>query len=296
MRDKQATFALFFPEPMADEDRANFEASGVKRVHLFLGVARNNPNNQLEYLHGKGGKVTLRVEEPVPGQSANSYYNEATHPRIVSDISWIDDRVEVEAVIVGNEPQGFHSQERGSANWGNNPDGEFPKGRAWAHQYALDRLRAALQAHDYKVISPGYKRGRVRPQQAAQPGNATWGRICSDAYDRCTAGGIHVYADAMQSGVDDERYLWAIGEELERVHTAAWLNETNINSPSASAQERMRGCMHMYDLLAAQPWAVDVIGSFCPFVSNGRAGEEWSHMIMRDPVAYKLLGSWMSSL
>jgi hypothetical protein len=56
----------------------------------------------------------------------------------------------------------------------------------------------------------------------------------------------------------------------------------------------MRAIMGMYDLIFSLPWA-DAIKSFCPFVANGRAGQEWSAMIMRDPAAYTALGSWLAS-
>ena len=306
MRDKLATFSLFFPEPLSAQDRANFEMSRVKRVQLFLQVARNNPilpdqdgieeakrARLLEYLHSQGASVTLRIEEPDPGHSAASYYNESNHAGIVADFAYVNERVPVEAGVVGNEPQGFHSQQRGSPNWGNNPEPEFPQGRAYAHQYAVGKLRRLLKAAGYKVVAPGWKRGRVRPQQQPQPGNATWARICTDEYNACDACGAHVYEDAMQGGVDDERYLWAMGEELERIHTKAWINEGNINSPSATQVQHMEACLRMYDLLYRQAWTAGVIESFCPFVSNGQPGQEWSHQIMREAECYRILGEWM---
>jgi hypothetical protein len=33
--------------------------------------------------------------------------------------------------------------------------------------------------------------------------------------------------------------------------------------------------------------------TFCPFTSNGRDDEEWSHLIMRSPQAYFELGQWL---
>lgn len=303
MRNKHAVFALFFPEPMSDADKRNLETSSVSRVQLFLGVAKNlliqeveeGQLRQLDYLQSKGVSVILRVEEPDPGKRAGSYYDEVNHPTIAADIQAVRQHVEVEAVIVGNEPQGFYNLKRGSPNWGNQPEPEYPDkgGRASAHRHALGKLRTALQAGGLKVVSPGYKRGRVRPEQPPEPGNATWARECLLEYNKCDAGGCHVYEDSWASVEDENRYKWAVGEELERVHTEVWINETNINTRQATDVERMRAILAMYDLLAAQPWTDGVITSFCFFVSNGLANQEWSHQIVRDPAAYALLEQWM---
>lgn len=296
MHDKKATFALFFPQPMDNRDSQNLVASGVKRVQLFLGVAKNTPA-QLDYLQSQGVKVTLRVEEPDAGHKTGSYYNTSNHQQLVRDVQFVRGHVDVEAVIVGNEPQGFYDLHRGSANWGNNPEGEYPQGRAYEHQFALKLLRVALKdaMPSVKVVTPGYKRGRVRPEQEPEPGNFSWGRICAGEYNKCDAGGIHVYEDAWASVEDQNRFKWAVGEELDRVHTAVWLNECNINTKQVTELDRMRAVLAMYDLLAGLPWANSVITSFCPFVSNGLSDQEWSHMIMRNWACYSLLASWIGT-
>lgn len=279
---------------MSQRDHENRVASGVTRVQLFLGVAKNTPA-QLDTLRSQGVSVILRIEEPDPGKRAGSYYDEGAHLQIVGDVNAVRQHVEVEAVIVGNEPQGFYNLKHGSPTWGNKPEPEYPNkgGRAEAHRYALGKLRVALQAGGLKVVSPGYKRGRVRPEQPPEPGNATWARECLLEYNKCDAGGIHVYEDSWLSVEDENRYKWAVGEELERVHTSVWLNETNINTRQATDVERMRALISMYDLLASQPWTDGVITSFCPFSSNGRSDEIWSHMIIRDIWAYQTLRTWL---
>jgi hypothetical protein len=294
--DKRSAFALFFPEPLDDVDKGNLLACGVKRVQLFVGVASNLPL-QSDWLTSQGVRVTLRIEEPEPsrGELPGSYYSPEGRAAIMERIRAIRRRVPVEAVIIGNEPEIAYNLEWGSANWGNNPDQWFlkPGGKAQAHMRAVDEMAARLRTEGIQPVSPGWSHQRITPRDQPQPGRAAWRELCLPSYNTMP-NGAHVYAHdwAPTPHEDENRYLWALGIEVERCHQAVWLNETNVNKRSMTGVDRMRKVRLMAELIAQQAWGGRIV-SFCPFVSNGRAGEEWSHKIIRERQAYDELGAWL---
>lgn len=296
MRDRRATFSLFFPEPMDGIDRTNLVVSGVQRVQMFF-LTAYALKDQLRWLQSQGIRVTLRLDEPNKDDAegiARSYYNTATHGEIKRKLAEMKGLVTVEAVICGNEPEIEYDLTRGSPNWGNNPEPNFPLGKAFHHQYALGQLRSMLDGSGTTLVAPGWSHKRIVPRQPPQPGRSVWERICAIEYNKCAAGGSHLYAFGWESAEDENRYLWAAGIDLGRVQTAMHINETNVDSKRLTPVDRMRAVLAMYELLSAQPWS-DAITSFAFFVSNGRAGQEWSHMIIRDPQAYQLLGAWLAA-
>ena len=296
MRDKRATFALFYPEPMDEIDRTNLMVSGVSRIQMFF-LTAYVLKDQLRWLQSQGIRVSLRLDEPNRDDAdgiARSYYNTATHGEIKRKLIEMKGLVNVEAVICGNEPEIEYDLTRGSPNWGNNPEPNFPLGKAFHHQYALGQLRSMLEGSGTVLVTPGWSHKRVVPRQPPQPGRSVWERICAIEYNKCAAGGVHVYAYGWESDEDVNRYLWHAGIELGRVQTAAWWNETNTDNKRLTPLDRMHACLAMYEQMAQQNWS-EPIKSFCPFVSNGRAGQSWSHMIMRDPACYTLLGQWMAT-
>lgn len=304
MQDKQGTLCLFFPEPMDELDRGNVLAAGVKRVQLFLGMA-SDPRQleQLRWLAAKGIKVTLRVEEPSRGNAgevAASYYRAAGRTQIsrkIGELKASAPGLVIETAIAGNEPDIEYDLRRGSPNWGDKPEENFPQGRVWEHRLAVKELRTSLAWLGIVVVAPGWSHKRKTPRDAPEPGRMTWARIVADVYNQGPAG-LHAYCINYSgtSGPEDEnRLLWHVGNELERIHGEAWLNEINVATHGLDGRpvERMMMVTSMYDLLAEQPWS-GAIKSFCPFVSNGRPGEQWSGMIMRARECYELLGRWMA--
>lgn len=294
MGDKQQTTCLFFPEPLDATDEGNLLESGVLRVQLFYGVA-SNKTEELTWLASKGRSVILRLEEPNRDNGteiATSYYNGVARGRITERVSELADLVAIEAVIIGNEPEFQYDLTRGSKNWGNKGEPYFPEGRVFAHQYALNEMREELASIGIASVAPGWTHKRIVPRDTPQPGRAMWGRVCTEAYNKCKAGGIHAYQHDWASHEDENRVLWWIGNELERVHTEAWWNEGNANKRAMTQVQRMGACLGMFDIVDEQPWG-DTFTSRCPFVSNGRLDQEWSHMIMRDRICYTVLGQWM---
>jgi hypothetical protein len=302
MQNKQETLCLFFPEPFdaAGVDEGNILASKVRRVQLFLNVAYNS-QAQLHWLAALQIRVIFRLDEPSKdnaAQVAASYYSDAGRAEIVRKLRVLKGipGLEIEAVIIGNEPEIEYDLTRGSGNWGDKPEPNFPQGRVWEHQYSLGEIRPQIQALGIKAIAPGFSHRRIRPAQKPQPGKVMWGRICTTEYDKCDLGGSHLYANSWASVEDDNRYLWAAGEECERIHTGVSIDESGVDS-APSELERMRAIMRQYELLASDPeggWG-DVVASFCAFVSNGRTGQTWSHMIMREPQCYVELGQWITA-
>lgn len=301
MRDKLATFSLFMPEEMSEQDHNNRAVAGIHRVQLFLGVGYNR-RGQLHRLAAEGVSVIFRIEEPSrdnPQEVNGSYYTADGRARIARQLSEIQASVPglvVEAVVAGNEPEIEYTLLRGVDDWGDKPEPNFSQGRVWEHRFAVGELRRLLAP--LVVVAPGWSDQRLTPRHSPQPGRMTWARIVADVYNGGPAG-LHAYSINYSgpAGPEDEnRLLWYVGNELERIHGEAWINEINVATHALDGQPvvRMQMVMAMYDLLAAQPWS-EPIKSFCPFVSNGRADQPWSNMIMRDPAAYVELGRWMAT-
>lgn len=298
MRDKRATFCAFFPEPMDDIDRGNLLAAGIGRCQMFLGTAYNR-REQLHWLASVGIRAIFRLEEPPSDNSLeiyNSYYSAAGRQRIARQVAELQEAVPglvVEACIAGNEPEIEYSLQRGSPNWGNQPEPTFPQGRVWQHQYAVGELRPLLTGLGITTVAPGWSHKRLTPRDAPEPGRQTWARACGNVYNEGPAG-LHAYCINWQGPEDENRLLWHVGIELERIQGEAWINELNIKTHRLDGNDvgRMGAIIQAYDLLAAQPWS-DAIKSFCFFVSNGRTDQDWSNMIIRDPAAYAALGRWI---
>ncbi len=298
MRDKQQTFALFFPEPLANIDQANLLMSRVQRVEMLLSVARNNPA-QLNWLAAHGIRAIFRVEEPSRGNIAEvaaSYYRpdgrvSVTHR--LAEIRASAPGLTIEAVIAGNEPEVEYDLRRNTPTWGDLPEATFPQGRVWEHRFAVSELRRLLAPT--VVVAPGWSHKQQTPRDAPEPGRATWGRILADVYNQGPAA-MHAYCINWLGSEDEHRLLWWVKHELERIHSDVWVDEINVVTHTLDSEpvERMRAVLGMYDLIAAQDWS-SVIKSFCPFVANGRSDQGWSNMIMNDRNCYSLLAQWIQT-
>jgi len=299
VQKKSGTWCLFFPDEMAEQDHNNRAVSGIHRVQLFLGVGYNR-REQLHRLAAEGVSVIFRIEEPSRGnqQDVNgSYYTADGRARIARQLSEIRQDVPglvVEAAIAGNEPEIEYDLTRGDGHeWGNAPEANFPQGRLWLHQYAVGEMRKLLTPMGIVTVAPGWSHRRLTPRDAPEPGRQSWARACGEVYNGGPAG-MHAYCHSYTSPEDENRLLWRVGIELERIQGEAWINEISVKSMVLTDVQRMLAVMRMYDLLAAQPWS-GPIKSFCPFVSNGRVDQSWSNMIMRDPQCYVELGAWLAS-
>jgi hypothetical protein len=297
---KQDWFSLFFPEPLNNVDWGNLQTSGVRRVQLFFRTALNRPN-QLQQLASMGVRVVLRLEEPGQDEPLNdTYYGAGAPGRIRGQLLQLMQLVQVEGVIVGNEPEQPYDLTWKSPNWGNNPDGKWPIGKAWHHARAFDEMRQALGDLPVRIVSPGWTCQRLTPNDRPQPGRATWARICADPYNGTfirdpavgakLANGVHIYVLNWLGEEDFNRFRWGFGNELERCHRAVWINECNTNS--GPPVERMRAVLSMADLVRAHPDG-NRVESFCPFVSNGLGNHFPAGYIMRDRACYELLSAWM---
>lgn len=299
---KQDWFCLFYPEPLDALDWVNLQTSGVRRVQLFFRTALTHLN-LLQQLAGMGVRVILRLEEPGQDESLNdTYYGAGAAARIRTQLLQIMQLVQVEAVIVGNEPEHPYDLNWRSGNWGNNPDGKWPLGKAWQHARAFDEVSRVLIDLPLKTVSPGWSCQRLTPNDRAQPGRATWSRICTDSYNgtfiRNPAGGsrlangAHIYVHNWLGEEDFNRFKWELGNELERCHRAIWINECNTNN--GGPVDRMMAVLAMADLVRAHPDG-NRVESFCPFVSNGLGNAYPPGYILRDPECYRRVAAWMAS-
>ena len=297
---KQDWFALFFPEPLDNDDWTNLQISGVRRVQLFFRTAVNRPN-MLPQLASMGVRVTLRLEEPGQNEPlSDTYYGAGGAGMLRAQLMQIMQSVQVEAVIVGNEPEQPYDLTWQSGNWGNNPDGKWPLGKAWHHARAFEEVRQTLADLPVRVVSPGWSCQRLTPNDRPQPGRTAWARICADSYNGTLvrdpavaaklATGAHIYVLNWLGEEDFNRFRWEFGNEMERCHRAVWINECNTNS--GAPVERMRSVLAMADLVRAHPDGSRV-ESFCPFVSNGLGNHFRPGYIMRERACYELVAAWM---
>lgn len=286
MLPKQDWFCLFFPEPLDGIDTQNLITSGVRRVQVFFKTALAIPA-MLTGLAALGVRVILRVEE-------DDYYDDGAPSRVVDGVRAIMQLVQVEAVIVGNEPEQGYDLTVGSPNWGNNPDALFAKGKAFEHAYAFDGVRKLLVGLHVKVVSPGWSCNRMTPNDAPQPGRETWERICSMAYGQADYNGAHVYVLNWLGDEDSNRYKWELGNEEERCHKPLWINECNSGSSQATAVQHMAAVLQMADIARTHPQLASRVASFCPFVSNGLGPPSYPMAyVMKDPRCYELVAAWM---
>ena len=308
-RPARDVWALFFPQPPDEQDLNNLAVAGVDRAYLHFWMVQEHMD-ALVNLGERGVRVILRIEEPSPQMAymdPRSYYHERGPEAICATLNLYQRFADIEAVTVGNEPEHEYDLTRTARSekggWGNFPFGVWQHwaGKAGAHAEAVGRVADALYDSGVKVVSPGWTHRRITPHQPAEPGRASWARLCTDAYNRCHGGGIHLYGYGHETlhkdGEDYNRLLWALGHELERVHTEPWVLEANTDKEEGSEVEHMMWCIKMFEAITNPVHSHGAnLGAFIPFTSNGVPGDSWPHrFLMRDPAAYRVLGEYLST-
>lgn len=298
---------LHFSMPLSEEDRANYDRAHACRVMMPFWLAYRDwlshpTDNSLLFLRSRGAELTLRIEEPRVEEGISGYYTVQGSTDIVNALSdLLHAGIMVEAVVIGNEPEGEFDLKRGSASWGNQRTVAFPLmgGRAEAHALAVSRLHAKImQARlPVKVVSPGWAlHNRTVPRAPALPGRGTWYRWTGDAYDECHGNGAHLYLDNYLSEEDQNRALWQLHLEEERCHKPIWLLEVGVFA---------EGQNQMYRMLAYQDLLMQLLdprngghggalAAYCPFVCNG-TGLGWkAQYLLTEPLVYNTLGTFLS--
>jgi hypothetical protein len=271
-RDK---FALFFSMPLDAQDWDNLTISGVKRVMLPYGIATAE---QIGLLAEIGKRVILRLDE-------SDYYHDQAPLDVAATLQrWkalLGDSIE--ALVCGVEPEHLTNLSYDSPTWGQD--------HARDHARRVDRVRAAVQPLNIKVVSPGWTMRTISETDPLQPGEMAWRELCAPAYHQCDGCGYHLYTYNWQSVVDNLRVYFALQKACIFWHKPLWLIEVGVGG--GGPVDRMQAYIDIANILLdpALPFNKR-IEMFCPFISNG-TGEAWdSGYLLRDPASYELLSHW----
>lgn len=282
---KKSDFSLFFSSPLDPPDWHNLDTSGVGRVMLPLNLATAAT---LDGLKARGVRVVLRTDE--------DYYSDDAPSRIRGLLRRAQQRAEVEAVIVGVEPENAQTLTYGAGTWGQQ--------WAYVHRKRSDAVRAALQGLGVKVISAGWTMRSISEDEAPQPGKVTWREIVTaseagvggradfgyndDEYD---GAGCHIYQYGWQSFVDVVRLKFALKEAQSLFHKPLWIDELGISS--GGQLQRMAAYLDIATMLLTHPLG-ERVEMLCPFISNGN-GIGWDPgFLMTDPACYRLVREWLA--
>jgi hypothetical protein len=291
-------WCLFFSMPLDEQDWRNLNVSKVRLVMLPFSLAYNHPD-LLGHMAALQKRLILRIDEGELYTTDPYVFRQRLYAMIRS--------VQVEAVIIGNEPEGGHDMTFSSPNWGQD----------WAkhHKQVLDEVRVALSNLGAKLISPGWTVGRKREIDPLLPGRIAWRIEVGEEYGRCDGNGGHVYLNEWggEQGLQNEiGYLNQVNNLCEMYHKPVWLDEVGITQ--GSDLEQMRAYIRMSDMLLDRSWeAGSRVELFSPFISNGdpykRDGEgnilkdaagnplwHWNpKYLLRDEGAYSELGRYLAA-
>jgi hypothetical protein len=284
---QKSDFTLFFSLPLDNHDWQNLALSRVSRVMLPFQLAIPQT---LQRLRQMNVRVVLRVEE-------GSYDATDAPARIVQGAQAARAIADLDAVIVGVEPEGGLNWGYGSPSWG--------QSRAYAHRWNFDKVRIALQQAGIRAISPGWTMRSISEDEAPQPGRIAWreivslpqtlpGGMQSSGYQDADGCGIHFYQYRFASVVDALRLKFFLKQAAEMWHKPLWIDEINIDN--GDPLTRMTACIAMADLLVNTNFSSGLrVAMLCPFVSNGD-GIGWNPgYLMRDSACYAALGSWIQT-
>lgn len=291
-------FCLHYSIPLSKQDWANLDASRVKLVMLPLPFC---DRDTLWELRARNCKVVIRIPE-------SDYYQDADPIRIKDAVFAAMQFCPIEAVIVGVEPDDQYVLSYGEPTWGQE--------RAYEHRRRFDAVRRLLQPM-IKVISPGLK-------AAVRRTDGTVGRTISEddppaagirdwcmintlpdkkdntfGWDEAEGNSTHMYLYSHDGIVDDLRFMIDSKWWLTLLHKPIWMGELGLGNARSNDQDKMQAYIQIAEiLLSRKNGKQHPLGQRCellaPFVSNGIPDHWEAYYLLDDPVAYQLLGAWMS--
>lgn len=284
-------FCLFFSLVLTEHDWQNLAASRVRLVMLPLSLAASRPE-VCRRMREMGCTLVLRVEE-------GTYSDGDAPARIGGECVRVQNVCPVEAVIVGVEPENGVAFTYGQ---------DWQKIRAYEHRAAFDRVRVGLQLRGFRVVAPGWTKRSISEDDPPQPARTTWREICTQpqesehdqggvsfGYHSAQGVGWHEYQHGWLGFVDELRLKFSLKQAQELWHLPLWIDELGVNT--GSQVERMRAYIDIAEMLLSHRLGRR-IEMLAPFISNGDPGSppHWdARFILRDPVAYRLLGDWMAA-
>lgn len=275
---QKADFTLFFSMPLDEVDWDNLARSKVVRVMLPLGLA---DTGTLDRLWSMGVGVVLRIEE-------GTYYDQHSPEQIAQRVVDCALHAHVHFAIIGCEPEAHYDW-----RWGY----DWHQDQAWPHRSAVARTSAAIHNRGYRTASPGWRMRMISETDPPEPGWATWLEICRIEYDSCDLNGCHLYEYGWESWVDENRFRTTLQRFMTDYHKDLVIDEIGVGSGDQVA--KMSAYINIAQIILDDDYILgDRVKMLCPFVSNGAPGNPPVYdpeYIIRDPAAYDLLGTWMST-
>lgn len=279
---KREDFTIFWSVPPDALDWSNVLTSGVRRVMLPWAFATPTLLAKLR-LHGI--RAIIRLDE-------SDYYGDNAPTAIRLGL---EERVragDVEAVVIGVEPENGINMRYGSPSWRHD--------LAQRHAAATNRVARAISGLGLKVITAGWTMRGVDPQHdPPEPGVTSWREHTAYAYTDVTiaGNGFHLYEydwiwQADGRNVDFERAQITLRTAQEHFHKPLWIDELGIDH--GTPVQRVRAYLDFCRWLLA-----DHLGGrvecVAPFVSNGTPNGHWeAGKLIRDPAAYVLIAEFMA--
>src|SRR5687768_16227780 len=202
-------FGLFYSMPLSPQDWINLNTSRVKLVMLPFRLAYKDVV-LVAHMASLGIKVVLRIdEEEIRTYTPQAYKRE---------LQFIQKAIQVDAVILGNEPEGWHNLTFSSPEWG------VRDGTARRHAERMDAVRVALTGLGVKLVSPGWTAGRKYEVDTLRPGRQAWRIEVGEEYGRCDGNGGHLYLFKWDEWADEYRFLYQASELAEMYHKPLWID------------------------------------------------------------------------
>lgn len=281
-------FTLFWAIAPSAQDWANLITSGVSRVMITYQLATSD-TDMLVRLSTANRRVIIRLED-------NNQRPPAEIARALNDIRHV---VPIDAVIVGNEPDGGFNMRYGSPSWG--------QLRAYESAMRTSYLVEAVRGLGLPVVSPpmSHPPDAISEDGPPLPGRVTFREIVAPKYQEADGCGLHIYAlgwgfngqdptDVQQ--VNRDRFKFALKAGVENWHRPCYIDEVGVILGGDDVLQ-MRAYLEMADIIMRSR-CNDRVKMFCPFISAGDPGSPpaWdARFILSLPAAYALLGAWMTS-
>ena len=282
MSFRRTDFTLFWTLPPDGVDWQNLALARVRRMQLVAALAGRDLLLRLRDAGVQG--VTVRMnEEDYATHEARLRARDRIAPLLA---------LGVDIVIVGVEPEHAFDFRYNSPGWGQDA--------AFAHSSNLREMLGLLRPLGVRVASPGWtsRAKDMNWREGLFPGEQTWLEITREVYNACDLNGFHWYSyDGTDYDVRERmrRTLW---QEQERRHLPIYIDEVGVDR--GTPVQRMGIYLHLATLLldstSNQPFALSGarVAALTPFVSNGN-GVGWDiRYLIRDPMAYQMVGRFLS--
>jgi hypothetical protein len=274
---QRSDFTLSWFALPTEQDWRNLNISGVQRVMVGYGIAKNH-TPVLAHLASLGKRVVIRIASADEDDAAT----------VAAVLRSVSKMVPIDGVILPpNEPDMGHDLKYGSPDWG--------QAAAYHTRSIIDVYRAAVRGAGLQTIAPALSHPPevISEDGPPLPGKTSWREILAPSAHLCDGVASHCgYTLGWHSDVDRFRFRAGLTRAATEWHKPLWIAEATYPTDDDLAQ--MACAIEQAEIIMRHP-AGERVRMYAPFVSAGTPGGHWdARYLLQNEAAYAALGQWMA--